>query len=532
MKHKLIFLLLSVVSLSAFAQPSNQDGRKLSMALYAISSLYVDSVNNTKLVEDAIRGMLDKLDPHSTYTDVEETKELTAPLQGNFDGIGIQFNMLTDTLYVIQVIPGGPSEKVGVMAGDRIIMVNDTVISGVDMKTSDIMSRLKGPKGSQVSVKVMRNNKPELIEFKIIRDKIPIHSLDAAFMVDKETGYLKLNRFAATTGDEIKDALADLKKQGMKNLILDLQGNGGGYLNAAIDLADEFLGNNELIVYTEGREQPREDANASSKGQFEQGKLIVLVDEGSASASEIVSGAIQDWDRGVIVGRRTFGKGLVQKPLPLPDGSLIRLTVARYYTPTGRSIQKPYVKGDSEDYMMDFNERFKHGEMMNKDSIKFSDSLRYETLKNKRTVYGGGGIMPDVFIPLDTTLFTNYHRNLLAQGLINREAMNVMDRSRNELKAAYKTSEAFAKDFEVNQAMLDDLLALAAAEKIEFNQEQYDKALPLIKLQIKALIARDLYDMGAYYEIINEVNDAYLKALQLIKDDKEYNAILNGKKTK
>ena len=248
--------------------------------------------------------------------------------------------------------------------------------------------------------------------------------------------------------------------------------------------------------------------------------------------SHIGDRAIQDWDRGVIVGRRTFGKGLVQKPLPLPDGSLIRLTVARYYTPTGRSIQKPYVKGDSEDYMMDFNERFKHGEMMNKDSIKFSDSLRYETLKNKRTVYGGGGIMPDVFIPLDTTLFTNYHRNLLAQGLINREAMNVMDRSRNELKAAYKTSEAFAKDFEVNQAMLDDLLALAAAEKIEFNQEQYDKAWPLIKLQIKALIARDLYDMGAYYEIINEVNDAYLKALQLIKDDKEYNAILNGKKTK
>ena len=396
-------LILSVFAASMSAQRGNNtDARKLQLALYAISNLYVDSTSETKLVEDAIVGMLEKLDPHSTYTDPEETKEMTEPLQGNFDGIGIQFNMLTDTLYVIQVIPGGPSEKVGLMAGDRIIMVDDTLIAGVKMKNTDVMKRLRGPKNTEVRVKVLRNKVPDLIEFKITRGKIPVYSLDAAYMADKATGYIKLNRFAASSADEFREALEKLKKQGMKNLILDLQGNGGGYLNIAIDLADEFLGKDKLIVYTEGNKQPREEAKSSARGGFEEGRLVVLVDETSASASEILSGAIQDWDRGVVVGRRTFGKGLVQKPIPMPDGSMIRLTVARYYTPTGRSIQKPYVNGNQEQYNHDLIDRYNRGELMSADSIHFPDSMKYNTLETKRIVYGGGGIMlyPGRHVPL------------------------------------------------------------------------------------------------------------------------------------
>ena len=325
MKRIVVSLLVAMIAITtAVAQKPNQDARKLSMALYAISNLYVDPVDDSKLVEDAIIGMLEKLDPHSNYMDPEETKEMTEPLQGNFDGIGIQFNMLTDTLYVIQVIPGGPSEKVGLMAGDRIIMVDDTLIAGVKMKTTDIMKRLRGPKGTEVNIKVLRNKNPELIEFKIIRGKIPVTSLDAAYMADKQTGYIKLNRFAASSADEFRDALAKLQKQGMKNLILDLQGNGGGYLNIAIELADEFLDKDKLIVYTEGNKQPRDEAKSTAKGNFEEGRLVVMVDESSASASEILSGAVQDWDRGVVVGRRTFGKGLVQKPIPMPDGSMLQ----------------------------------------------------------------------------------------------------------------------------------------------------------------------------------------------------------------
>ncbi|MDD3062154.1 MAG: S41 family peptidase, partial [Massilibacteroides sp.] len=316
-----LFVLLEFVQ--ANAQKMNQEARKLSMALYAVENLYVDSTDETKLVEDAIVGMLEKLDPHSNYLDPEETKEMTEPLEGNFDGIGIQFNMLTDTLYVIQVIPGGPSEKVGLIAGDRIIEVNDTLIAGVKMKNTDVMKRLRGPKGTEVRVKVKRNDEPELIGFRIIRGKIPVYSLDAAYMANKETGYIKLNRFAASSADEFREALGKLQKQGLKNLIMDLQGNGGGYLNVAIDIVDEFLEKDQLIVYTKGSKISREDAKATARGNFEKGKLVVLVDEGSASASEIVSGAIQDWDRGLIVGRRTFGKGLVQKPIPLPDGSMI-----------------------------------------------------------------------------------------------------------------------------------------------------------------------------------------------------------------
>lgn len=527
MKKVVLYLLLITFPLVQLrAQQNNNmnmEARKLSMALFAVSNLYVDSTNTSKLTEDAITGMLEKLDPHSNYLDPEETKEMTEPLQGNFDGIGIQFNMLTDTLYVIQVIAGGPSEKVGLMAGDRIIMVDDTLIAGVKMKNTDIMKRLRGPKGTEVRVKVRRNGDPELIEFKIIRGKIPVYSLDAAYMADKNTGYIKLNRFAASTAQEFREALVKLKKEGMKNLILDLQGNGGGYLNIAIDMADEFLGNGKLIVYTEGLKQPREDAKATGKGDFEEGRLVVMVDQASASASEILAGAVQDWDRGVIVGRRTFGKGLVQKPIPLPDGSMIRLTVSRYHTPTGRGIQKPYEQGNAKDYNHDMIDRFDRGEFMSADSIQFSDSLKYNTLVTNRVVYGGGGIMPDIYIPIDTSRYTDYHRNLVATGLVFRVSMNYVDKYRAEMASKYKKFEQFKESFEVTEDIMQELLSLANDEKIEFKEEEYERSKPLIKLQIKALIARDIYEMGEYYRIINDDNPSYLEALRIINDKEAYN---------
>lgn len=500
----------------------NKEARKLSMALYAVANLYVDSTDTDKLVEDAIIGMLEKLDPHSNYLDPEETKEMTEPLQGNFDGIGIQFNMLTDTLYVIQVIAGGPSEKVGLMPGDRIIMVDDTLIAGVKMKTTDIMKRLRGTKGTEVRVKVLRQNEPELITFKIIRGKIPVYSLDAAYMADKHTGYIKLNRFAASSTNEFREALGKLQKKGMENLILDLQGNGGGYLNIAIDLANEVLKKDQLIVYTEGAKQAREEAKATGKGDFEEGRLVVLVDESSASASEILSGAIQDWDRGVIVGRRTFGKGLVQKPIPLPDGSMIRLTVSRYHTPTGRGIQRPYENGKKEEYQYDLIDRYNRGELMSADSIHFPDSMKYNTLVNNRIVYGGGGIMPDIFVPIDTTRYTDYHRRLVATGLVNRISMNYLDQNRKEMASKYRKFEQYKQSFEVTDDILQNLLDMATEEKIEFNEEQYNHSRQLIKLQIKALIARDMYEMAEYFRIMNDDNPSYIEALRIINDKEAY----------
>lgn len=511
---------------TAEAQRINQDARKLSMALYAVSNFYVDTTDESKLVEDAIVGMLAKLDPHSTYSDPEETKDMTEPLQGNFDGIGIQFNMLTDTLYVIQVIAGGPSEKVGLLAGDRVLMVDDTLIAGVNMKSTDVMKRLKGKKGTEVRIKVKRNNVPDLLEFKIIRDKIPVYSLDASYMADKSTGYIRLSRFSASSADEFREALARLKKSGMKNLILDLQGNGGGYLNIAIDLADEFLGKDKLVVYTQGSKQSREEAKATARGNFEEGRLIILVDETSASASEILAGAVQDWDRGVVVGRRTFGKGLVQKPIPLPDGSMIRLTVARYYTPTGRCIQKPYENGNMESYQHDLIDRYNRGELISADSIHFPDSLKYNTLVAHRTVYGGGGIMPDVFIPIDTTKTTLYYRKVVGLGIVNRVAMNFIDANRSSLKKQYPSFDAYKEKFVVADELLQELVRLATDEKVEYNESEYKESLPLFKLYLRALVARDLFDMSEYFQIVNEENNSLKEALRLINNSSAYRKIL------
>ena len=521
----LILFIFSTSWASVFAQ-KDIEARKLQLALYAISNLYVGSTSQTKLVEDAITGMLENLDPHSTYTNPEETKEMTEPLTGNFDGIGIQFNMLTDTVYVIQVVSGGPSEKVGLMAGDRIVEVNDTVIAGVKMSTPEVMKRLRGPKGSEVHVKVKRGEEPQLLDFTITRGKVPVYSIDAVYMADKETGYIKLNRFAASSTKEFKEALSSLCKKGMTQLILDLQGNGGGYLNVPIELADEFLSRGKIIVYTVGNKQKRQDALSTAAGSFEKGRLVILVDEASASASEILSGAIQDWDRGVIIGRRTFGKGLVQRPLPLPDGSMIRLTVARYYTPTGRCIQKPYEKGKGDEYAHDLISRYNRGELMSADSIHFPDSLKAQTLAKGRTVYGGGGIMPDVFVPIDTTFYSDYHRTLVSKGLVNRVAMNYLDKHREELNKKYKKILTYKEKFIVPESLMDELLAMAEEKKISFKKEEYNRSLPLIQLQIKALIARDLFDMTEYFYIINDANRTYQEALKLINDEAKYNQIL------
>lgn len=519
---KLRYLLMSGLCLcgtllvSAQNKILNSPARKLQLAEFAIANLYVDDVDEDKLVEDAIINMLEELDPHSTYSDAEEVKKLNEPLVGNFDGIGVQFNMATDTLFIIQPVSGGPSEKVGILAGDRIIEVNDTVIAGVKMSTEEIMRRLRGPKGTKVNLKIMRRGVSGLLPFTVKRDKIPVYSLDASYMMNKTTGYIRISRFAATTAEEFEKALHDLQKKGMCNLILDLQGNGGGYLNAAIEIANHMLQKGELIVYTEGKRNPRTEFNARGNGDFRDGKLVVLVDEFSASASEIVTGAIQDWDRGTVVGRRTFGKGLVQRPIDLPDGSMIRLTVARYYTPSGRCIQKPYES--IEQYNKDLIERYNRGEMLSADSIHFPDSLKAKTLKLGRTVYGGGGIMPDYFVPIDTTYYTDYYLALRDKGAIVQENLKLIDAHRSEWKEKYKTFERFNKRFEVSDEMLEDLISLGKTLGAEFKEDEYKTALPLIKIQLKALIARDLWDMNEYFQVINSINNTVQKGLELIEN--------------
>ncbi|MCI6212050.1 S41 family peptidase [Bacteroides heparinolyticus] len=529
---KILFIIACLCLATVQAQNSNNEAlRKLQMAEFAITNLYVDKVDENKLVEEAIIRMLAQLDPHSTYNNAEEVKKMNEPLQGNFEGIGVQFQMIEDTLLVIQPVSNGPSEKVGILAGDRIVAVNDSAIAGVKMSTEDIMARLRGPKDSEVKLTVVRRGVDDSLFFTVKRDKIPILSLDASYMIQPQTGYIRVNRFGATTAEEFVKALKALQKKGMKDLILDLQGNGGGYLNAAIDLANEFLQQKELIVYTEGRAARRSDFFAKGTGNFKQGRLVVLVDEYSASASEIVTGAVQDWDRGVVVGRRTFGKGLVQRPLDLPDGSMIRLTVARYYTPSGRCIQKPYDntanldgrtggEGGQEKYNQELTDRFNHGEMIHADSIHFADSLKARTKRMERIVYGGGGIMPDFFVPIDTTRYTDYHRNLVAKGVVIKGVAKYIEKRRKELQNLYKKFEAFNEKFEIDDEMLAGLRTLADNEKIAFNEEQYSRSLPLIKTQLKALIARDLWDMNEYFQVMNATNSSVDQALKILNEGK------------
>ena len=495
----------------------NSPMSKLQYAEMAINNLYVDSVNEEKLVEDAIRGMLKELDPHSSYSTPQEVKALNEPLQGNFDGIGVQFNMIDDTLLVIQPTSKGPSEKVGIIPGDRIITVNDTSIAGVKMPRNEIMKRLRGPRGTKVKLGIKRRSVAEMLYFTVTRDKIPVKSVDAAYIIRPGVGYIRIENFGATTYDEFMTALEKLKAQGMHDLILDLQENGGGYLEAAVRIANEFLSDNDLIVYTEGLKQRRRDYYADGSGSLRDGKVVVLVNEFSASAAEIVTGAIQDQDRGIVVGRRSFGKGLVQRPIDLPDGSMMRLTVAHYYTPSGRCIQKPYKKGELKEYEQDFENRLKHGELTNRDSIHFSDSLRYATLRKHRTVYGGGGIMPDEFVPLDTLQYTRFHRQLAAKNIIINNNLRYIDDHRKQLKGSYKSFEQFNREFEVPQSLIDSILADAEKQKVKAkDDDELQRTLPYLRLQLKGLIARDLWDMNEYFRVMNEQNHIVQRGLEVI----------------
>ena len=515
------FLLLSVLmAMAVNAQMrinmgENSPIRKMMIAQMAIENLYVDSVDSKKLCEDGIRAMLEKLDPHSTYATPKEVKAMNEPLQGNFDGIGVQFNMYHDTLVIIQTITNGPSEKVGILAGDRIITVNDTAIAGVKMSREDIMKRLRGPKGTKVVLGIERAGIKDRLSFTVTRDKIPVKSLDAVYMIRPKIGYIRINSFGATTYDEFMAGVKSLKAQGMQDLILDLEENGGGYLQAAVAILNEMLQKDDLIVYTKGRSQQRQEFRAKGNGSLLEGRIVVLVNEFSASASEIVSGAIQDQDRGIVVGRRTYGKGLVQRPIDLPDGSLIRLTIAHYYTPSGRCIQKPFTKGDALSYAMDLDNRYKHGEFTSADSIHFADSLKYYTLRKHRTVYGGGGIMPDFFVPLDTTVYTPFHRQLSAKSFIINANLRFIDHNRKRLKKQYPDFKTFQAKFEVPQSYIDDILD--EAKKLNItpkDDDELQRTLRHLRPQLKALVARDLWDMSEYFHIWNEESDVIKCALK------------------
>ena len=520
-------LFILSICCSSFAQSLDMSpSQKLRYAVGIIENYYVDTINATKITDEAIIAMLKTLDPHSSYSTPEETKELTEPLQGKFSGIGITFNMQSDTLYVLQTVANGPCEKVGIVAGDRIISANDTVISGVKMKNSDVMKILRGPKGTVVDLKIKRKGKPELLTFRVIRDEIPIFSIDASYMADPTTGYIRISRFAEDTDEEFKKAVKKLKKEGMKNLIIDLQDNGGGYLGTAYKLASHFLRNKDLVVYTEGLNSSPYYFNTEGNGDLLNCRVIVLTNQYSASASEIVAGALQDNDRGLIVGRRTFGKGLVQRPFPFPDGSMIRLTISRYHTPSGRCIQKPYTLGDDEEYAEDILNRYESGEFMHEDSVHFADSLKYTTLKNKRTVYGGGGIMPDMFIPIDTTENSEYYRKVVGSGNLHKYCLQYVDKNRNELKKKYSTDNDFVKKFSITDEMMKEFITQCENDSIKFNEEQYRRSEQLIKNVIKANIASDIYGNESFYKVINPTDKIFKAALDLINNEEEYERLL------
>lgn len=532
---RFVILVLAVCLLPLATQAQGKDkgefkltpDRKLLMAEQVIERFYVDSVDAGNMVQDAIVAMLKTLDPHSSYSDPEETKELTTPLEGNFSGIGVQFNMLNDTLFVIQTTSGGPSEKVGILPGDRIVQAGDSVIAGRKLPNSRIIKILRGPKGSEVDLKVLRRGEAEPIVFHVVRDDIPVYSVDAAYMADPTTGYIRVSRFGEETDKEFEAALEKLRKQGMQNLIVDLEDNGGGYLQAAHQLASHFLDKGDMVVYTDAPKMGRTVYAVEKPGNFNKGRLVIMANQYSASASEILSGAVQDNDRGLIVGRRTFGKGLVQRPFPFPDGSMIRLTVSRYYTPSGRSIQKPYAPGDEESYRKDMLHRYEAGEFSSADSIHLPDSLRFETLHNHRPVYGGGGIVPDLFVPIDTTAFTPYYRNLVAKGILNRFCITYVDRNRSQLNREYPDVDAFIAKFSVDSAMIDDIVKLGVADSVKLDSVQLERSRPMIETIVKGIIARDLFDTSAYFRVVNpQLSPVYREALGLINDERRYNRLL------
>mgnify|MGYP001326067659 FL=1 len=505
-------------SLNANSIKSYEKGLKL------FDLIYPDTISNAEITEHGIRFMLEQLDPHSTYISLKDLHDMNAPLKGSFTGVGIRFQIFKDTVLIVQAIPGGPSEKVGLIAGDKIIKIGEEMVAGIGMKNSGVRDRLLGDKGTKVLVGVKRGNSNDIIDFEITRDKIPIYSVDASYMANENTGYIKLNNFSSTSISEIRKAVFSLKNKGMKNLILDLQNNGGGYLKTAVDLADEMLPGNRKIVSTKGRKFPEKIYGGNNKGLLENGKIIVLVNESSASASEIVSGAIQDWDRGLIVGRRTFGKGLVQKPIQLPDGTQVRITTSKYYTPSGRCIQKSYSDG-SMAYRKEKYSRYKSGESFNKDSIKNNENEVYSTLLKKRKVYGGGGVVPDIFVPLDTNGTSAYFSKLIRKGIFNQFSLYYVNKNRDNLEKKYSNFEKYKTSFNTKNA-LQELIDFAKDEGIDFNEKQYNESKTTIEVRLKANIAQDLYDYKKFYEIINELNVTLQKSLEIINNDQAFSNLV------
>jgi carboxyl-terminal processing protease len=496
---------------------------KLTTVLNYIEQEYVDTVDRKQLVDDAIPAMLKDLDPHSLYIPAKDLEEVNEPLEGNFSGIGVQFNMQDDTVAIINTIPNGPSELVGIKPGDRIIRVNDSVVAGVNMPSEDIVKMLKGERGTKVNVTIARRGESKPLEFEIVRDEIPLYSVDVAYMVAPEIGYIKINSFGRTTLQEFQKGVQKLHAKNMNKLIVDLRGNGGGYMDAATNIADQFLKGGKLIVYTKGRSKPRTDVYATDQGSCQQDELIILIDEGSASASEILAGAIQDNDRGLIMGRRSFGKGLVQEQIMLNDGSAIRLTIARYYTPTGRCIQKSYAQGNKE-YYMDLHERFEHGELVEADSIHFADSLKYTT-PGGNTVYGGGGIMPDIFVPLDTVGLSDYFTKIRSRGLIYRFAFDYTDQHRQELNQ-FTNIEDLRKYLQ-NKDLMNEFTKFAKDKGVPVDREGLKISGNIIHTQLEAYIARNILDNEGFYPIIKDLDNTLLKAVKIMQEDRDAPLSLN-----
>ena len=486
-----------------------------------ISRLYVDPVDMDKLSEEVIRKTLQTLDPHSVYIPRDEVRAMNEPLEGSFDGIGVSFNIMNDTILIVSAIPEGPSERIGILAGDRIITINGENVAGTGITNNDVFSRLRGRRGTEVTVGIHRRGHPELLTFRIVRNRIPIHSIDAAYTVNDSIGYIKLSRFSATSKREFDAALHRLKQEGITSLILDLTGNGGGIMDVATQLANEFLENGQLIVYSEGENSPRRDFRANSRGEFLRGNLVIMMDERSASASEILAGAIQDWDRGTIVGRRSFGKGLVQRPLMFSDSSMLRLTVARYHTPTGRAIQKPYNTDDDEYSRGGVRaNRLQTGELTGQTTNMTADPQVFRTLVKNRTVFGGGGITPDIFVPVDTSYNTRYYRQLIGLGIFNRFILNYVDRNRQQLSRQYSTFEQFDRQFTVTESILNDLQDFAENEGLARNPEMFAQSQDQLKLLIKGFIARDLWNTTEFFKVVNRRDPIFLKALEVLSGGK------------